>query len=171
MNSKEADRLNKQYEYTKNMNRWIGQMDTTYDPKAQEEYALREQEENAEWYESMKYADKPQEYKDRDVLREQYRRGLPVTELNYPKPGDIFIKMDDPSDTSTIKFADIIGDGSFINRKNPDTNTGVVAKASKTSDYKVGDKVAYDVRSGFYRLSYQDRIHLIMKEESILATL
>jgi co-chaperonin GroES (HSP10) len=144
-----------------NLQQYINSLDRRYDKSIIEDGWKEEMDLNHEWWEKMSYVEKPKEFIERDFQLELQRQGATTTELFEPLENEIFIEMGYSNSSLNLVLSET--------RHQEDVNFGIIIKG-KLKKYKTGQKVIIDVSKIQKRFNYKDKIHLVIKEEDIIAT-
>lgn len=137
-------------------------MDQTYDAERIYADEQRDLEENEEWYESMKYVEKPEFLKRKHATEESKRQGISLKTDLTPLKDMVIVAM---------KKEEVRKSGIVIARmqKQSDSNEGTVVALNDNSEYdfKCNDKVIVDLHKVKGRYN-NNGIHLIIHKAHIL---
>lgn len=150
----------------KELAKHLADMDKTYDPKRIADDMKRYEEENHEWYESMKYVDKPIEYIIRDAKKEDIRTGLVIKDLLTPINNEALIKIINPIKSNNINLTEF---------KLTENGYGLLIDYNTTEsiEFKKGDIIVYNyiknsVKYNHRRLNYNSETYILININDIL---
>jgi co-chaperonin GroES (HSP10) len=125
----------------------------------------RDLDDNHEFYEKMRYVDKPNFVIREENAKEAYRRGAIIDEANWtPLKDMVIIKMEPDRKDFKIEIAD-------LRPVKMDSNIGYIVNINPESkyDFNIGDKVVFNPSKSKYRYFMDKHTHIIIDKKEVIA--